>query len=97
MLAYDGLMFYAEVVKHAKSTKADDVVKALTQVNYNGLRANNLKVRALDHQMNAPEWVGVIAKTPDYPYSVLTNTMLVEGDRSLPTEAEVKARRAAAK
>ena len=97
VLAYDGLMFYAEVVKHAKSTKADDVVKALTQVNYNGLRANNLKVRALDHQMNAPEWVGVIAKTPDYPYSVLTNTMLVEGDRSLPTEAEVKARRAAAK
>ncbi len=97
ILAYDGLMFYAEVVKHAKSTKADDVVKALPQVTYNGLRSNKLKVRALDHQMNAPEWVGVIAKTPDYPYSVLTKAMLVEGDRTLPSEADVKARRAAAK
>ncbi len=53
VLAYDGLMFYAEAVKQAKSVKPDDVMKAVASIKYSGLRANNLTVRGLDGQMNA--------------------------------------------
>lgn len=96
VLTYDGLMFYAEAVKRAKSTKADDVMKAVTSIKYSGLRGN-MTVRGLDGQMNAPSWVGAIGKDPAYSYMVLKDAVRVEGEQTMPTEAEIKTGRAAAK
>jgi len=96
VLAYDALMFYAEVVKQAKSTKADDVMKAVASVKYGGLRGN-MTVRGLDGQMNAPSWVGVIAKDPAYPYLVLKDAVRVDAEQTMLSEAAIKAGRAAAK
>ena len=96
MLAYDGLMFYAEAVKQAKSTKADELMKAVATIKYSGLRGT-MTVRGLDGQMNAPSWVGVLAKDPAYPYMVIKDATRVEGEKTMPTEAAVKAGRAAAK
>ncbi len=96
VLAYDGLMFYAEAVKLAKSTKADELMKAVTTLKYSGLRGA-MTVRALDGQMNAPSWVGMLASDPAYPYLVLKDPVRVEGEKTMPTEAYIKAARAAAK
>ena len=96
VLAYDGLMFYAESVKQAKSTKADDVMKAVTSIKYNGLRGPS-SVRALDGQMNAASWVGTVSKDPKYPYMVLKDMIRIEADKTMASEASIKAARAAAK
>lgn len=96
VLTYDGLMFYAEAVRQAKSTKADDVMKAVGSIKYSGLRGN-MTVRALDGQMNAPSWVGAVGKDPAYPYMVLKDAVRVEAAQTMPTEAVIKAGRAAAK
>jgi branched-chain amino acid transport system substrate-binding protein len=96
LLTYDGLMFYADAVRHAKTTKADALMKSVTSINYEGLRGPS-HVRALDGMMNAAEWVGVVAKDPAYPYSIIKNALRVDGDKTLPSEATVKALRAAAK
>ena len=95
MLAYDGLMFYAEAVRAAKSTQADAVMKAVGSIQYAGLRGT-MNVRALDGQMNAPAWVGVVGKDPKVPYMVLKDIVRVEADKTMPTEASIKAGRAAA-
>lgn len=95
MLAYDGLMFYAEAVKAAKSTQADAVMKAVGSIQYAGLRGT-MNVRALDGQMNAPAWVGAVGKDPKYSYMVLKDLVRVEADKTMPTEAAIKAGRAAA-
>ena len=96
VLTYDGLMFYAEAVKQAKSTKADDVMKAVASIKYSGLRGN-MTVRGLDGQMNAPSWVGAIGPDPAYPYMVLKDAVRVGAEQTMPTEAAIRAGRAAAK
>jgi branched-chain amino acid transport system substrate-binding protein len=96
MLAYDGLMFYAAAVRQAKSAGADAVMKAVTSIKYAGLRGT-MTVRALDGQMNAPEWVGTVGKDPKYPYMVLKDIVRIDADKTMPTEAAIKAGRAAAK
>lgn len=96
VLAYDGLMFYAEAVKQAKSTEADAVMKAVTSIKYAGLRGN-MTVRALDGQMNAPAWVGTVGKDAKYPYMVLKDMVRIDADKTMLSEAAIKAGRAAAK
>ncbi len=92
VLTYDGLMFYAEVVKAARSTKADDVMKALPTVKYDGLRGSSMSVRALDGQMSAPVFVGPIAKDAAYPFFTMKATRL-EAAKTIPSEELVKAAR----
>lgn len=92
ILAYDGLMFYAEVVKAAKSTKPDDIMKALPTVKYDGLRGA-MSVRALDGQMAAPTFVGPVMKDASYPYLTMKGATRVEASRTIPSEEVVKASR----
>lgn len=97
MLGYDGLMFYADVIRKAGSVAAPKVIKALTEVSYNGLRGKGMTVRALDHQMSAPVWVGVVTKTSKYPFPIMTDVIRVGPDKTMPSVALVKAVRAKAK
>ena len=96
VLAYDGLMFYAEAVKRAKSTKPDAVMKAVTSIKYSGLRGT-MSVRALDGQMNSPSFVGTVGKDAKYPYMVLKDVVRIGAERTMPPESLIKAKRAAAK
>jgi branched-chain amino acid transport system substrate-binding protein len=94
ILAYDGLMFYAEVVKAANSTKGDDIIKALPTVKYDGLRGSGMSVRALDGQMSAPVFVGPIVKDPAYAFSTMKGAIRLEASKTIPAEDLVKASRA---
>lgn len=92
MLAYDGLMFYAEAVNAARSTKADDVVRAVASVSYDGLRGSMI-VRGLDGQMAAPSFVGAVVKDVGYPYPIMKGASRVEAAKTLPPEDFVRAAR----
>jgi branched-chain amino acid transport system substrate-binding protein len=96
VLAYDGLMFYAEAVKAAKSTKADDVLKAVASVKYEGLRGA-LSVRGLDGQMAAPSFIGPVVKDAAFPFMTMKGATRVDASKTLVSEDVVKAARAAAK
>lgn len=96
ILAYDGLMFYAEAVKAARSTQADAVMKAVGSIKYAGLRGT-MTVRGLDGQMNAPAWVGEVGKDPKYSHMVLLDPQRIEADKTMLSEDAIKAGRAAAK
>ena len=95
--AYDGLKFYAEAVRHAGTTEADAVIKALGEVKYDGLRENGLYVRALDGQMNAPVYMGKVTKSEEYGFPILTEVEKFEGAPLMPAEDFITAARAAAK
>jgi branched-chain amino acid transport system substrate-binding protein len=92
VLAYDGLMFYAEAVKAANSTKADDVVKAVATVKYDGLRGA-LSVRGLDGQMAAPSFVGAVKKDAAFPYLIMKDAARVDASKTLASEDLVRASR----
>jgi len=93
VLAYDGLMFYAAAVKAANSAKADDVLKAVASVKYDGLRGA-MSVRPLDGQMAAPSYVGPVVRDAAYPYLVMKGAAVVDASKTLPSEDLVKAARA---
>ena len=61
--AYQATMFMAEAIKKAKSTKADDVIKAWEGLSYDA-PVGRMTMRPCDHQVITPISVGEIAAGP---------------------------------
>jgi branched-chain amino acid transport system substrate-binding protein len=95
--AYDGLMFYAAAAEHASSVEPDALIKAVGEVTVDGLRAQGLKVRAFDGQMNAPVYVGKAAGVEGYDFPILVDVEKFAGEPLMPTEQFITDARAAAK
>jgi branched-chain amino acid transport system substrate-binding protein len=93
---YDGLMFYAAAAEHAKSVAPDAIIKAISEISYDGLRGKGLKVRAFDGQMNAPSYVGKATKVPDYDFPILTEIEKFSGESLMVSEDAIAAARKAA-
>lgn len=94
---YDGLMFYAAAAEHAKSVAPDAIIKAISEISYDGLRGKGLKVRAFDGQMNAPSYVGKATKVPEYDFPILTEIEKFPGEALMVSEDAIVAARNAAK
>lgn len=94
---YDGLMFYAAAAEHAKSVAPDAIIKAISEISYDGLRGKGLKVRAFDGQMNAPSYVGKATKVPEYDFPILTEIEKFPGEALMVSEDTIAAARKAAK
>ena len=56
-------MFLAEAIKKAKSTNADDIIKAWEGMSYDAL-VGRMTMRPCDHQIITPISVGEIAAGP---------------------------------
>jgi branched-chain amino acid transport system substrate-binding protein len=61
--AYQAVMFMAEAIKKAKSTNAEDVIRAWEGLSYEGL-VGRLTMRACDHQVITPITVGEVTAGP---------------------------------
>jgi len=96
VLGYDGLMFLATAIKKAGSSDADAVMKAVVNVSYDGLRGKGMTVRALDHQMSAPVYVGPVKKGEAYPFPVIDPVQTITSDKTIPSAEYIKAARAKA-
>lgn len=95
--AYDGLKFYAAAAEHAGTVEADALIKAVGEVSMDGLRERDLKVRAMDGQMNAPVYVGKATRVDGYDFPILTEVEKFPGEPLMPTEDFILGARAAAK
>lgn len=93
---YDGLMFYADAVEAAGSTDPDAVLTAVTEVSHDGLRRDGLTVRDFDHLMNAPVYVGEITTQSDYGFPIMKDVVRIDAEKTMPSQEEVEALRAAA-
>lgn len=94
--AYDGLMFYAAAAEAAGSVEADPLITAVGTVSFDGLREKGLKVRAFDGQMNAPVYVGKVAKVDGYDFPILVEVEKFAGEPLMPSEDFITKARAAA-
>jgi ABC-type branched-subunit amino acid transport system substrate-binding protein len=64
--SYQAFMFMAEAIKKAKSTKADDVIKAWEGMSYDAL-VGRMVMRPCDHQVVTPISVAEVLPGPG-PY-----------------------------
>ncbi len=69
--AYLAIMFWAEAVKKAGSTRVTDVKKAWEGLSYSG-PAGLWTMRACDHQLQQPIWIArVVAENPFFSHAYL--------------------------
>lgn len=97
VLHYDSMVnVIAPAIEKAGSTDPMKLRAALTSMTFKTMRGD-LKIRALDHTLNSPSYIGVSRKTSQYPFSILENVEVIPGDITLPSPATVAKLRAAAR
>lgn len=89
IMGYDAYNLWANAANSAGTFDADKVMSKIVGAPFKGLRGT-FTIRAIDHQADVPEWVGVTATSPDYPFPIMPNSTLVPGSSLLMTEDQVK-------
>jgi branched-chain amino acid transport system substrate-binding protein len=89
ILGYDAFNVWAAAANKAGAFDGDKVMAKIVGQTFKTLRGD-LKIRTLDHQANAPEWVGVTAMTPDYPFPIFKDPKQISGDSLLMPESDVQ-------
>jgi branched-chain amino acid transport system substrate-binding protein len=89
IMAYDAFNLWASAANKAGDFDADKVMAKIVGQPFKGLRGT-FNIRTIDHQADVPEWVGVTATTPDYPFPIFKNAQMVSGASLLMPESEVK-------
>lgn len=96
MLGYDVMYFIRDGIKRAGSTDALKLRDAFTSMDFNSLRGK-LKMRRIDNTVNSPSYIGITKNTGEYPFPIMVNVNRISSDALLPSPAEVRRMRAAAK
>ena len=96
MLGYDVMYIIKAAIDKAGGTDPAKFRQAMGSITFDTLRGP-LKMRLIDNTFNAPSFIGVTKMTGKYPFPTMVDVNVIPGDVTLPTEAKVKALRAAAK
>ncbi|MBI3991748.1 MAG: ABC transporter substrate-binding protein [Candidatus Lambdaproteobacteria bacterium] len=94
-IAYDVLHHFAEGYRRNGGTDPDKLRVTMSSFTYEGVRGP-VSFRFIDNTIQAPSLIGITKKLPEYPFSILTDIAYIPSDKTLPSEAEVNAARAAA-
>lgn len=92
VLGYDGMMVLAEGIRSAATFEQDDVVKALEAISHKGLQ-DTIRFRAIDHQGNAPSFLGTTGASKDLPFKTLVDIQRIPAEKVWPSDAEILAER----
>ncbi len=95
MLAYDAMYIIKGGIDGAGGTDPAKFRQALASMTFDTMRGP-LKMRLIDNTFNAPSYLGVTKMTDAYPFPTMADVNVISGDVTLPSEATVKALRAAA-
>lgn len=87
--SYQAVMFLAEVIKKANSTRAEDIIKSWEGMNYNGL-VGPITMRACDHQMISPIPVAEIVggSNPFYNFPFVGRPFIIPAEKGAVPPAE---------
>ena len=89
IMGYDAYNLWANAANKAGVFDGDKVMAKIVGQPFKGLRGT-FTIRAIDHQANVPEWVGVTAANPAYPFPTFATATLVPGDSLMMPEDQVK-------
>jgi branched-chain amino acid transport system substrate-binding protein len=89
IMGYDAYNLWANAANKAGDFAADKVMAKIVGQPFKGLRGT-FTIRTIDHQADVPEWVGVTATNPTYPFPTFATATLVPGASLLMPEDQVK-------
>lgn len=88
IMGYDAYNLWANAANKAGTFDADKVMGKIVGQPFKGLRGT-FTIRTIDHQADVPEWVGVTATSPNYPFPIMPSATLVPGSSLLMKEDQV--------
>jgi branched-chain amino acid transport system substrate-binding protein len=89
---YDSLFILKKAIEKAKSTKPEDIAKAMEGLEYDGM-AGWLKIRPVSHlPLKKAYYMGYIGPKEGAPYWVATETVSIPYDKVMITDEEAKAK-----
>jgi branched-chain amino acid transport system substrate-binding protein len=89
IMGYDAFNLWADSANKAGVFDADKVMAKIVGQPFKGLRGT-FTIRAIDHQADVPEWVGVTTASITYPFPIFGTATLVPGSTLLMPEDQVK-------
>jgi branched-chain amino acid transport system substrate-binding protein len=89
IMGYDAFNLWADSANKAGVFDADKVMAKIVGQPFKGLRGT-FTIRAIDHQADVPEWVGVTTASTTYPFPIFGTATLVPGSTLLMPEDQVK-------
>ena len=90
---YNVIKFLAAAIEKAGTTDTEKVIDALRGMTLD-TPIGPITIREFDGQSTAPYMWGVTKHSPDYPFAILKNPVIIPGEKALRSEEEVmKARK----
>jgi branched-chain amino acid transport system substrate-binding protein len=90
---YEAVYCVKQAMEKAKSSNKEKVVDALEGMEFIGPRGK-LHFRVCDHMANGANYIGLTTKSPDYPFYILKDIMVVPAEQTLLSCEELKNLRA---
>jgi len=90
ILSYDSVMALAGAIKKVGSFDRDAIAKALETTEFDTLRGK-LSFRAIDHQMNSPEYFATSVFDKEKGFCVGKDVVVIPGETLFRPEEEIKA------
>lgn len=81
-----------QAMEKAKSTNMEKVIDALEGMDLNTM-VGKVKIRACDHQIMWPFWIGTITVSPDLPWAHITDAVVLDPEKQYMSCSEINAAR----
>jgi len=96
VMTYDAFHALMAGIKQANSFDNNAIIEAMENMTFETCSGKRY-FRKVDHQMNAPEHVGIMGFVPEYPFAIMKNVKVINAEETWRSPEEVLKLREAAK
>jgi branched-chain amino acid transport system substrate-binding protein len=93
-VGYDTMLFLREAVKKAGSLDTEKIINAMEGMKVE-TAVGNIKCLEYSHQGAVPVFIGVTAFSPKYPFAIMKDVKVYQGDKIMIPEDEIRKMRGA--
>ena len=92
VMEYDAVYALKQGIEKAGTIDSQKVKDAMSGLTIKTTRGQ-LSFRKIDNQLNCPSYIGMVDKSPDYPFPIYKDLIIIRGEDSWRSETEIQASR----
>ncbi len=92
VMEYDAVYALKQGIEQAGNIDSEKVKDAMSGLTIKTTRGQ-LSFRKIDNQLNCPSYIGMVDKSPDYPFPIYKDLIIIRGEDSWRSETEIQASR----
>jgi len=92
VMEYDAVYALKQGIDKAGTIDSEKVKDSMSGLTIKTTRGR-LSFRKIDNQLNCPSYIGMVGKSPDYPFPIYKDLIIIKGEESWRSETEIQAAR----